>query len=310
MRIVLIVGTVATVLATAACGSSRATDANGKILFGRSTDLYAMNADGSQARLFLRNAGYPAVSRDGQWVAFVRDSAIWIVRRDGTAPRQITTRPRRIHDLEPAWSADGRTIFFSRRKEPEGGYESIFSVSLDGRDLRRLTFSDVEWDCAEMEPAPFPDGRIVAYTDYCDRGATASILAISPSGRDRDLGLDLGDNFWSEYAPAWSPDGASLAFAAEHPDEYGNAPIDLGSRLAIYVASSTKPPHAVARPSGTADGLRDPAWSPDGTWIALTRATGTKASELWLVHPDGTGLRQLTDGTPADSNPEWLPPVQ
>jgi Tol biopolymer transport system component len=35
-----------------------------------------------------------------------------------------------------------------------------------------------------------------------------------------------------------------------------------------------------------------PEWSPDGEWIAFT--DGENEADLWVVRPDGTGLRQLT----------------
>ena len=35
-----------------------------------------------------------------------------------------------------------------------------------------------------------------------------------------------------------------------------------------------------------------PQWSPDGEWIAFT--DGENEADVWVVRPDGTGLRQLT----------------
>jgi len=50
-------------------------------------------------------------------------------------------------------------------------------------------------------------------------------------------------------------------------------------------------------------GVYRPAWSPDGQWIAFA---GVNRSGIYVVRPDGTGLRLLTDSrffTP--DNPEW-----
>jgi TolB protein len=35
-------------------------------------------------------------------------------------------------------------------------------------------------------------------------------------------------------------------------------------------------------------------WSPDGQWI-LFRAPADSPNDLWMVHPDGSGLHKLTD---------------
>jgi TolB protein len=50
------------------------------------------------------------------------------------------------------------------------------------------------------------------------------------------------------------------------------------------------------------------AWSPDGDWIAFVRAEqDQRRSEIWLVHPDGSGLRQLTRLGSESRWPSWAP---
>jgi dipeptidyl aminopeptidase/acylaminoacyl peptidase len=55
-----------------------------------------------------------------------------------------------------------------------------------------------------------------------------------------------------------------------------------------------------------------PAPSPDGAWIVFplrsTDLAGNKGiASLWIVRPDGTGLRPLTTPPGTDANPCWLP---
>ena len=61
-------------------------------------------------------------------------------------------------------------------------------------------------------------------------------------------------------------------------------------------------------PLGTAI---DPAWSPDGRWIAFSggEASNTQAPDLYLVHPDGSGLRRLVEGLREGliQDPDWSP---
>lgn len=61
---------------------------------------------------------------------------------------------------------------------------------------------------------------------------------------------------------------------------------------------------------GKGYGDHEPAWSPDGTLIALTRSTKHGVStleEIYLMNADGSGLRQLTDHPATDSEPAWSP---
>ena len=84
------------------------------IIFTRSGALFTVAPDGSGPRLFVRNASEAAVSRDAQKILFVRGPAIWQMRRDGSDQRQVTRPPRSRMDWNPAWSPDGRKIYFSR----------------------------------------------------------------------------------------------------------------------------------------------------------------------------------------------------
>jgi Tol biopolymer transport system component len=53
-------------------------------------------------------------------------------------------------------------------------------------------------------------------------------------------------------------------------------------------------------------GSWEPAWSPDGKWIAYS-AQQTSGSDIFLVNPDGTGRQRLTDNKAIDGSPTWSP---
>ncbi len=50
-----------------------------------------------------------------------------------------------------------------------------------------------------------------------------------------------------------------------------------------------------------------PLWSADGAWIvfASNRFGPALTGQLWLIRPDGSGLRQLTTGDWGHAQPSW-----
>lgn len=103
-------------------------------------------------------------------------------------------------------------------------------------------------------------------------------------------------------APAFSPDGTEIVFAGE----IGAG--DLG-RLALFVIGSDGT--ALRQITDASYAYLDPAWSPDGEWIAFTLDLhGTMEADtcclLGLIRPDGTGLHHL-EGTIGGSHPAWSP---
>ena len=76
----------------------------------------------------------------------------------------------------------------------------------------------------------------------------------------------------------------------------------LGASLAIVAASGV-----AASDAATAQVMNHfPQWSPDGAWILYT-SNRTGGEELFLVSPDGSEVRQLTDDDVPDSNVGWTP---
>jgi Tol biopolymer transport system component len=303
--VVLVVLVVPLLAAASACGAAAQGPPQGEIVFTRQInhgqpDLYRMGTDGSHVRLLVTNAAYAAVSPDGSRIAFCRDHAIWVVRRDGSVARQLThPLSKDTNDCDPAWSADGSSLYFTRQKhftrrliEPSA---DIYLISAQGGHARRVTDSS---GCPS-EPAVSPDGRLIAYVDTgledCNLGVD-EIALMTTAGREASMPFRVLVSyserygvFRSQFDPAWSPDGKRLAWVV--------AGLFASAMDGIWIASvDGSAPQRVTPGSA-------PAWSPDGKWIAFG------CGDISLVRADGAGLHRLAATRGIECAPSWLPPA-
>jgi Tol biopolymer transport system component len=185
-----------------------------------------------------------------------------------------------------SWSRDGSLIFDgSPFKNDE-----IATIDPSGHDLRVLT-SNV--NAADIEPMWSPDGRRIVFVS--DRTEDDEIWVMNADGSgQRNLSRSKG----SDYVPFWSPDGSRIAFTS-----------DRGDDPEVYVMNADGTDQVdVTRSPGIDLG---PAWSPDGTKIAYVHFDpGSDFSSIYVMSPDGSNRRRLTDGAASTSNdiePMWSP---
>ncbi len=111
--------------------------------------------------------GWPAVSPDGEWIAFTsrdlrvdRSFRLTIMRRDGSERQTLTSGDRL--DESPEWSADGQKIYFSSYKDTT---RQIYRIDRDGSDLEKLTDVDGAATAPTLSPVidrPFDGGPPLA----------------------------------------------------------------------------------------------------------------------------------------------------
>lgn len=94
-----------------------------------------------QSPLWMR---YPAISPDGETIAFNYKGDIYLVSSSGGQARALTTH--KDHDFMPTWSPDGKTIAFASNRH--GNYD-IYTMPYQGGVATRLTFhSSGDFPCS------------------------------------------------------------------------------------------------------------------------------------------------------------------
>jgi Tol biopolymer transport system component len=210
----------------------------------------------------------------------------------------------------PSWSPDGRMLAFAGFRKGRAG--DIFTVDPFGARERRLTQSRSHDDM----PRWSPDGRRIVFVRTVGLVRQLVVMNADGSGQ-RQLTHDSEPSF----APSWSPDGRRIVFARGRDDEEaddgisadgaGTAPTRSDyQRSDIYVLDVVVGGDATRL---TFDPGIDttPAWSPDGETIVFTSDRGAvRAQQLYVMRPDGSGQRKLTDDPVSYHNerrPAWSP---
>ena len=119
-----------------------------------------------------------------------------------------------------------------------------------------------------------------------------TILAVTPEG---ELLFRLDKVFWAR-SPAWSPDGAQLAFVAQ----------DFQTRrFALRLADAAGQDGPVLLDDHT--NLEELSWLPNGTALLFTGQASVSDTELFFVNADGSGLRRLTGSERFDGDAQISP---
>lgn len=132
-----------------------------------------------------------------------------------------------------------------------------------------------------LSPAFRPDGSVAASVSN-----TTSTDIYLFNGRQKTLLINSGG---ISISPTFSPDGSQMAYVSNQ-----------SGTTSIFVAPASG---GAGTPITSGAKATDPAWSPTGEFITFV----TRETDICIIRPDGTGLRQLTSGQGINHRPSFSP---
>jgi Tol biopolymer transport system component len=188
------------------------------------------------------------------------------------------------HALEasPDWSATGRQILYT---SDQSGTPQIWVMDSEGTGARRVTYAGTWND----EGAWSPDGSKIAFAKNAPTW-NWNIFSVNADG----TGLTkITSHLSYELGPVWSPSGRRIAFRS------GRSGIDE-----IYIKNlRTGSVHRLAL--GMTASASD--WSATGRIALIGASADGPFGDVYTVHPNGSGLLQLTNDAVNESLPNISP---
>ncbi len=203
----------------------------GSVVFARydgaGIELWRLDISSGQEQRLTSGAAVnvePRISPDGRRLAWVSTQGtghfnLWIAELDakglGNARMLLGERRSTLdryyysavdHAINPAWSADGREIFYVGNPEVAWGTGEVRAVEVDSPTKSRVVVAEETSWAASPEPAPA--GKRLLYASY--RGRQWHQLWLARTDGGLPLPLTFGD--FDRRRARWSPDGTRVAY--------------------------------------------------------------------------------------------------
>jgi len=257
---------------------------------GGNKEIFVMNADGSDARAATANRSlnnFPSWSPDGDAIIYtsyryLRRPFLFLSSRGQGKPGRLLARLGDSH-------AQYRGVFAPDHERmalvmSDGEASQIYTVGLDGSNLRRLT----NGRAIDVSPTFSPDGKRIAFVS--DRTGAPQVYVMDVDGGNvRRLTYDGSYN----TNPAWSPDGLWIAYETRVNGQFDIWMIDPEGVTNVPLETNPRSDEG-------------PSWAPNSRQIVFS-STRRGNADLYVVDRDGSNLRRITAAAGNNTSPAWGP---
>ncbi|HEY4110693.1 amidohydrolase family protein [Puia sp.] len=266
-----------------------------------------------------RDQNFPSATwtPDGDYIVYSKGKMnvqLYLVHKDGGAGTQLISTPATLKTIDPAVSADGRYIYYSRRFGPWTYNADLpqYQVGVYDRENSKVSTVTSRYGSG-FTPVLSKDGQWLVYgSRYEDK--TGLVLRNLASGDEKWLAYPVQRDDQESIATmgvlpgmAFTPD--SKALVAAYGGKIHRIPLDGSTPVEIPFSVDLKlelgPRLAFKYPVsdsayGLATQIRDAVVSPDGKRLAFT-----VLDRLYVMdYPKGTA-RRLTTHNFTEAQPAW-----
>jgi Tol biopolymer transport system component len=231
-------------------------------------------------------------------IAFDRDGAIVMARPDGTEISKVTSVP---DARGPVFAPDGSRFAFYGTVD---GAETIIVAEADGRHPIAVSTGVTIDDLAMETPVSWsPDSRSVVFGGLS--GEQRQLFVARVDGSDSHA---IGDPQLFRMDPAWSPDGAWIAFHGFNPAEDAAAG-EYRTTAGLYlIRPDGRDQTLLVKGNGGDFIYRKPQWLPDPERRVLAYAIGNpSAYDIATFDLDSMTQAVVSDEPAAEIWPAWAP---
>lgn len=159
------------------------------------------------------------------------------------------------------------------------------------------------------------DGKWLVFTSERGGDGQADIYRVHPDGTGME---QLTNSTALDDQAALSPDGTQLAFVSTREQYLANIWL---LNLKTHKLRNLTGQKGIAGEPNKPNGYFRPSWSPDGKWLAFSSDRNTEWKghsngagwehvqelRIYLIKPDGTGLRKISKDSVCSGAPKWSP---